>query len=55
MSEFAITSCEGKAQMNHERAEKVAKRMRRDGYGKMRAYRCRSCGWWHVGTSGGLK
>lgn len=41
--------CDGKVQLSMTLARKIAKTKDK----KMSAYRCRFCGWWHVGENSG--
>lgn len=52
---YRIAACDGKAAYDsRDLAERVAKRGRRFGKAEsLRAYRCESCGKWHVGGGSG--
>ena len=50
MTEVHLSNCTGKQRYEFSRAEKVAKRMRRSCSEPVNHYRCKGCGYWHVGT-----
>lgn len=54
-SDYTAAACTGKEGLTPDRAQAVAKRMRRRDKAAS-AYRCNDCGMWHVGTKpGGMK
>jgi len=54
LSRDVLSGCEGKAKMTRQHAKVAAKRGRRK-HQALEAYRCRSCGNWHVGHSKGKR
>jgi len=52
---MSIDGCDGKVKYtDHSGAELGARRIRRFNEDAVEAYKCRLCGWWHIGH-GGLK
>lgn len=49
-AKYATCSCLGKQALSPGLAQKIAARQRRTGKGSSNAYRCRTCGQWHVGA-----
>ena len=53
-AKYNISSCKGKEAMLPAIARKAANRMKRR-VPSAEAYRCKTCGHWHVGTSNGQR
>lgn len=46
-----LAGCEGKARLKRKRAIEAARKMRERGE-RVHEYRCRFCGWMHIGGIG---
>lgn len=48
-------SCEGKQRYDRKGADLAARSLRRRLFGSYNSYRCKHCGWWHVGHAPGRR